>query len=212
MRKGTHASETARVTTSQAAPMRDRSFWWDRARCATADVRHLEAVLFDLDTIFDIDWGPEDYSHTRILDGEIVPRPGLLDLIASLRDAGTRIVVVTPAPRTLAEPLVRLVVGDGVVEAVVAGDDLTVAQTYAQVHARALEELGVAPESALAVEDCTEGLLAALGAGLATIVVTTDDSARQEFTGAAAVMPAFDGLLARDCARVHNRWWVSRRS
>jgi HAD superfamily hydrolase (TIGR01509 family) len=203
------------MRTSQAAPTRHRSFWWDRARCATADVHDLEAVLLDLDGTLEIDWGPDDYGRGRMFDGEIVPRPGLLDLIASLRDAGIRIVVATTAPRALAEPLVRLVIGDGVVEAVVTGDDVSPGESYTQVYARALDELGINAESALAIEDSVDGLRAAAGAGLATVVVPTDDTAAQDFTGAAAVLRSFDGALplsAQCCTRVHNRWWINRRS
>lgn len=144
----------------------------------------------------------------RILD--IKPRPGLVDFVRSLLDADIRIGVATTGRRAWVAPLVRQLLGEGTVETIVTGDDVTRLKPDPEVYRRALTEIGLAPEEALAVEDSALGLRSALGAGLATIVVTTDYTAGQDFTGAAAVQSAYDGtrpLSAMDCQRLHRRWW-----
>ncbi len=78
-----------------------------------------------------------------------------------------------------------------------------------EVYQCALAELGFAPEEALAVEDSALGLRAALDAGIATIVVTTDYTAGQDFTGTVAVRSSYGGtepLSTPLCQRLHRRW------
>ncbi len=148
----------------------------------------------------------------RIFAGDMLPRPGLRSLVQSLVDQGIRIAVATTGRRSWVEPLLTQLLGDGIVETVVTGDDVHRLKPDPEVYLRALNQLGVSPESALAVEDSELGLRAAAGAGLATVVVTTDYTAGQDFAGAAMVRSSFDGinpLLAASCRGVHREWWTA---
>jgi hypothetical protein len=58
-------------------------------------------------------------------------------------------------------------------------------------------------------------LNAATAAGLPTIVVSSEYTADQDFSGAAMVRPGFDGiepLVAATCQWVHRQWWTVRAS
>ncbi len=59
-----------------------------------------------------------------ILDADLAPRPGLVDLVMDAFAAGVWVGVVTDGQRSWAEPLIRQLVGDGVVETVVTADDV----------------------------------------------------------------------------------------
>lgn len=147
-----------------------------------------------------------------VLDGDVDPRQGLIDLVMSLFVAGTWVAVVSRQPRAWVEPLVRQLVGDGLVETIVTGDDLP--DAAADPRTLALWEMGIGPESALAIEGSAAGVQAALGAGLATVVITTEYTAGQKFPGAAEVRPSYEGpdpLRAASCERLHRRWWAGRR-
>jgi beta-phosphoglucomutase-like phosphatase (HAD superfamily) len=148
-----------------------------------------------------------------ILDADVAPRSGLIDLVMSLFVAGVWAAVVTPGRRAWVQPLVRQLIGDGLVETIVTSDDLN--STDHSVHALALWELGITPEGALAVEGSSAGLRAASAAGLPTVMVTTHDSVgHPRYPGAAAVRSAYDGinpLLASSCARLHARWWTAQK-
>lgn len=150
----------------------------------------------------------------RIVAGELLPRPGLLSLVRSLVDQGIRIAVATTGRRAWVQPLLTQMLGDGIVETVVTGDDVGQLKPDPEVYLCALNQLAVSPESALAVEDSELGLHAAAAAGLATVVVTTDYTAEQDFAGAAMVRSSYDGidpLQAASCRRVHREWWTSRK-
>ena len=155
----------------------------------------------------------QDVFAECVLDGDVMPRQGLIDLVMSLFVAGIWVAVVTPRPRAWAEPLVRQLVGDGLVETIVTADDLSDATGEPDLYALALWEMGIGPESALAIEGSAAGVRAAVGAGLATIVVPTDYTAGQDFTGAVEVRSSYEGddpLLASTCERLHRRWWTAR--
>ena len=107
-------------------------------------------------------------------------------------------------------PLVRQLLGDGIAETVVTPDDLTRPGPEPDLHGHALWELGLGPESALAVASTARGLRAARAAKLATLVVTTGYTGGADFTGAAEVRSDYDGLLASGCANLHRRYWAGR--
>lgn len=150
-----------------------------------------------------------EFFRAQILAGDMSPRPGLLTLVKSLVGQGIRIAVATTGRRAWVEPLLVQLLGDGIVETVVTGDDVSRLKPDPEVYLRALERLDLSPDDALAVEDSALGLRAARAAGLATIVVTTDYTADQDFTGAATVRSSYDGadpLIAASCERIHRQW------
>ncbi len=146
-----------------------------------------------------------------ILDADVGPRPGLVDLVMSLFVAGVWVAVATPGRRAWVQPMVRQLIGDGLVETIVTSDDLD--SDDASVHALALWELGIAPEAALCVEGSAAGMRAATAIGLPTVMVGVAEGA-QRYRRAAAVRSGYDGpdpMLAAGCARLHARWWGVRR-
>ncbi len=145
-----------------------------------------------------------------IISGAITARPGLRDLIASLRAANIRIAVATTGRRAWVEPLLDRLLGPDVVEVTVTGDEVETLKPHPEAYLRALERLRLGPEDALAVEDSEIGLRAAVAAGLATVIVTNDYTADQDFTGAASVRSGYltdKRLLADECQRLHHHWW-----
>lgn len=171
------------------------SFWWDRK----PEVPALRAVVFSLDGVL---------GDAR-LDEEL-----FRESVWALHCAGIRVAIVTAAHRAWIQRPVRELLGDGAVEVMVTGDEVGRGKPDPEVYHQALRELGVPAANAMAVEDSADGLRAALGAGLATIVVTTELTRDGDFTGAAAVVPGYDGpepLCAHRCRRLREHWLLGSR-
>lgn len=172
------------------------SFWWDRAGRAPIGVPGLDAVIFSLDGVL------TDARADHELFG---------DFVWDLHCAGIRVAVATARRGLAVHRSVRELLGDGAVEVVITGDDVESPQ---DVYRHALWELGVRPEHALAVEDSAAGLRAALAAGLATVVVTTERTRDDDFTGAAAVFAGYNGpeaLSVHRCRRLRESLLIGDR-
>lgn len=147
-----------------------------------------------------------------ILDRDLAPRPGLADFVMDTFAAGVEVAVVTSGQRSWADPLVRQLVGEGIVETVVTLEDVQKMMPNPEAHRLALCELGITAEDALAVSGSACGLRAANKAGLATVVVTGEGV--PDIPSAVTVRPDFGGsapLRVADCQRMHGRWWATHR-
>lgn len=147
-----------------------------------------------------------------ILDADLTPRPGLVDLVMEAFTSGVSVGVVTAGRRSWAEPLVRQLVGDGVVETVVTADDVKKPMPDPEAFRTALWELGVPAENALAITGSASGLRAATSTGLATAVITGDGA--PDIPAAVAVRPDYAGsepMRIADCQRLHRRWYAAHK-
>lgn len=156
------------------------SFLRNRAVFAPGGHAPAEAVIFSLDGVLD---DPR-------LDAEM-----FADAVWALHCAGIRIAIVTKRGWLRIHRAVRDLLGDGAVEVLITGDEVQSPKPDPQVYRVALKDLGLRPETVVAVEDSADGLRAALAAGLSTVVVTTELTRGDDFTGALATLPGYDGLL-----------------
>ncbi|WP_082754130.1 HAD family hydrolase [Mycobacterium sp. NAZ190054] len=124
-----------------------------------------------------------------VLDADITARPGMAELIAEAYGAGVGVGLVSTGSHTWVEPLVRQLVGDGVVNATVTTDDAPRGELYRT----ACAELGAPAHDCLAFAGSQESRRTAVAAGMATILIDGDD-----VTGAP--------LCMADCRRVHDSW------
>lgn len=145
-----------------------------------------------------------------VLAGDVAPRDGLDDLVNSLYFAGVPMAVVSKGARSWVDPLVRQLIGDGIADTVVTPDDLPSPRREPDLFGHALWELGLGPESALAVAGTSHGHRAARAAKLATLIVTTPYTVGADYRGAVEVRTDYAGLLAGGCERLHRRWWSGR--
>jgi HAD superfamily hydrolase (TIGR01509 family) len=154
-----------------------------------------------------------DLFRALVVNGRLAPRPGMRALIADLVGESVRIAVATTGRRSWVDPLIARLLRGFPVDLVVTGDDVTDLKPDPEAYLKALDGLGLAPHEALAVEDSANGLQAATAAGLPTVVVTNGYTREQDFTGAAAVRPAYDAphqLLTAECRELQRQWWAAR--
>lgn len=127
-------------------------------------------------------------------------RPGALELLTALRDAGVRCALVTMSLRRMAELVVAGLPGDPF-ELIVSGDDATRPKPFPDAYLQACAALAIRPSEAVAIEDSPTGVRAAVAAGVATIGVPLMVSLVG--TGARAIWPTLDGRTPSDIAAFH---------
>ena len=117
-------------------------------------------------------------------------RPGIARLVGEAIAAGFTLAVAS----TSAEQSVRAVLTHAIGSTrastfrVFAGDIVAAKKPAPDIYLLALAELGVRADDALVIEDSANGLRAALGAGLRTIVTVSSYTRDEDFAGAALVV------------------------
>ena len=116
-------------------------------------------------------------------------RPGVLALARRAHAAGVKVAIVTTASQVGVDALLRLHPAlAAAVDLVVAGDVVPRKKPAPDVYLAALGRLGLRAADCVAIEDSAVGLAAALAAGVATVVTASEYTAREDFSGAAAVL------------------------
>ncbi|MFO8155957.1 MAG: HAD family hydrolase [Pseudomonadota bacterium] len=126
-----------------------------------------------------------------LAEGAIPLRPGVERLLREARDAGLRLGIATTTTPENVTALMTHALGAAALdwfEVIAAGDVVPAKKPAPDIYDYALEQLGVSPAAALAVEDSDPGLQSARAAGLTTVITVNDYTRAQDFTDAVAVL------------------------
>jgi HAD superfamily hydrolase (TIGR01509 family) len=142
----------------------------------------------------------------RVQQGEVPLRPGVLELIDSAHRAGLRLAIATTTSPVNIAALLRAAIGADWAQRFDVIEDASTAprkKPHPQVYQQTLRRLGLPAAEALAFEDSANGLRAALGAGLATIVTPNAFTAQHDFAGALRVLDGLQGVTPGDLRTWH---------
>ena len=154
--------------------------------------------------------------QTLIADGLIPLRPGVLRLLEEAYAAGVILGVATTTTPSALDALIEHSLGKEWFDrfaVLAAGDIVPHKKPAPDIYDYALEQLSMAAEHTVAMEDSGNGWLAARDAGLKCVVTINDYTANQDFTGADLVVselgepdrPAVDVLINKHkLADVHH--------
>jgi HAD superfamily hydrolase (TIGR01509 family) len=104
------------------------------------------------------------------LETKILWRPGAMELLFQLREAGVKTALVTMSMRRMALAVANSV-GFDAFDFVVAGDDVTFGKPHPEAYQTAASQLGVSVEHCIALEDSPTGLASAEAAGIRTLAI-----------------------------------------
>lgn len=137
-------------------------------------------------------------------DGQVTLRPGVLTLMDEALRAGLQLAIATTTSPVNIATLLRRAIGlDWRLNFSAIGDASTapIKKPDPQVYLQMLATLHLQPQQCLAFEDSSNGLRAASGAGLATIVTPTHFTAHHDFSAALRVLPDLSGIRLADLMR-----------
>jgi beta-phosphoglucomutase-like phosphatase (HAD superfamily) len=133
--------------------------------------------------------------YTAMLrEGAIPLRPGIKQLINDARKAGLKLAISTTTSPENVAGLLEVGLGKDWAANFAAngcGDIVPNKKPAPDIYNWVLNELKLAPQDCIALEDSNNGLRSSLAAGIKTYITTNPYTCRQDFTGAAAV---FDDL------------------
>jgi HAD superfamily hydrolase (TIGR01509 family) len=128
----------------------------------------------------------KDIVHSGRLPG----RPGIARIVDEAIAADWTLAVASTSAEESVRAVLEHAVGEANAEhfAVFAGDIVPAKKPDPAIYVLALEELGVAREDAIVVEDSRNGLLAAIGAGLRCVVTVSGYTADEDMSEAVMVV------------------------
>jgi HAD superfamily hydrolase (TIGR01509 family) len=104
------------------------------------------------------------------IEVEVPWRPGALELLRAVREAGIPTALVTMSIRRMAEHVASKMPFDAF-DHIIAGDSVTHSKPHPEPYLRAAELLGVDAADCIAIEDSTTGIASAVASGAVSIGV-----------------------------------------
>ncbi len=127
--------------------------------------------------------------------GAVVPRPGVLRLIGEARTRGIALAIATTTSRANLEALLRHSFGpdaDSWFPVIVAGEDVKAKKPDPEAYRQALTGLAREPADCIAIEDSRNGLHAARGCALVTLITPSRYTTSHDFSDAARICGSLD--------------------
>ena len=146
--------------------------------------------------------------EAMVNDGAVSLRPGVLHLIDAASQAGLQLAIATTTSPVNIAALLRAAIGSdwrqffGIVED---ASTAAIKKPHPQVYLQTLQRLQLPAAACLAFEDSANGLRAARGAGLATVITPTGFTADHDFSGALKVLPNLQGITVADLHAWHAK-------
>ena len=129
--------------------------------------------------------------HEALSSGRIPLRPGVKRLIHEACDAGVRLGIATTTTHSNVTTLLETSLdpaAPGWFDVIAAGNVVPRKKPAPDVYNHALRKLGADSDTCLVIEDSQNGLRAALGAGLKTVITISQYTQSHDFSGASLVV------------------------
>lgn len=155
----------------------------------------LRYFLGDLSPRQICEYGNRKDEMLRRLGDETRPVEGVIEFVASLKQAGLRTAMATSAGRTRACGTLNELGLLNCFDAIITGDEVHLGKPDPAIYRLAAERLGEDPKYLLAIEDAISGVKAATGAGMRCVGIAQPSRAEQlRAVGAEPVVSHFRSL------------------
>ena len=138
-----------------------------------------------------------DYKHRLYIDrlthaADIVPIPGVVQLIARLHTKGNLLAVASSTGRNIIEMVLRRFGVRPYFTAVISGAELPRSKPDPAIYRKAADSLGIVPVHCTVIEDAAAGIAAAKAAGMTCIAYHNPNSGNQDLSHADWIAESFD--------------------
>lgn len=135
--------------------------------------------------------------YSELLPSQVSLRPGIAKLISDALDAGVKLAIATTTTEANVSALAKAI-GDDLpldrFEAVVGGQQVPDKKPNPAVYQQVLQQLNIAADQAVAIEDSNAGLRAAHGASLPCVITPSEYTKDHDFSDAEMVIQALQSI------------------
>lgn len=147
------------------------------------------------------------FYENAVNGGAVSLRPGVLALMDEALKQGMGLAIATTTSPVNIAALLRFAIGAEwrkLFLTVGDGSSSPIKKPHPQVYLQVLGEMNLPADVCIAFEDSANGLRAAMGAGLSTVITPNGFTRHHDFQGALRVVPDLDEVSV---ARLHE-WWA----
>ncbi len=176
-------------------------------RSVDPDLKEVEAGAVN-DTIHRLHEIKTAYYENAVNHGAVVLRPGVLALMDEARRLGLQLAIATTTSPVNIAALMRSAIGpDWRSHFLAIGDasNAPIKKPHPQVYMKVLADMGLRAADCVAFEDSSNGLRAALAAGLDTVITPNGFTAHHDFQGALRVVPDLSEVSVARLKEWQNR-------
>ena len=145
--------------------------------------------------------------EAAVQGGAVKLRPGVLALIQQAHQQGLRLAIATTTSPVNIAVLLRNAIGPDWKDLFIVIEDASTApkkKPHPQVYVQTLTRLGLPSGACLALEDSSNGMRAAVAAGIKTIITPNNFTSHHDFTGALRVLPNLEGVSVEQLRTWHQ--------
>ena len=145
--------------------------------------------------------------EAAVQGGAVQLRPGVLALIQQAHQQGLRLAIATTTSPVNIAVLLRNAIGPDWKDLFIVIEDASTApkkKPHPQVYVQTLTRLGLPSGACLALEDSSNGMRAAVAAGIKTIITPNNFTSHHDFTGALRVLPNLEGVSVEQLRTWHQ--------
>ena len=143
----------------------------------------------------------KDETFRQLMGQNIRPFPGVLKLIASLKEHGFKIAIASSAPMENIQLITRSLKIHNHFDTIVSGWEVTRGKPDPQTFLLTAEKLGVEAERCIVIEDAISGVTASKRAGMPCIAVT-NTTPREELREADLIIDTLEEITIDDLERL----------
>lgn len=148
------------------------------------------------------------YYENAVSSGAVALRPGVLALMSEARGLGLQLAIATTTSPVNIAALLRTAIGpDWRSHFLAIGDasNAPIKKPHPQVYLKVLADMGMQAAQCVAFEDSSNGLRAALAAGLDTVITPNSYTAHHDFKGAMRIVPDLSQVNVARLKEWHDR-------
>lgn len=139
--------------------------------------------------------GYRAYRHLHPMPYQELLNPQVSGVFRALKKKGLKIGIASSSYLGAVEEVVRLAGVEALVDFLISGEQCSAHKPDPEIYLRAMEALGLTPETALAVEDSPTGITAAKRAGIRVCALKPRPELVLDQSAASVVLERLDGVL-----------------
>jgi HAD superfamily hydrolase (TIGR01509 family) len=139
-----------------------------------------------------------------LADQDVVPRPGVVDIVERAKNAGHKLgLVTTTSPENVAALLTALQshIESSAFDIVVDSSKVDDPKPAPASYVYALDQLGESAQDAVAIEDNVGGVRSAVDAGITCVAFPNDNTSGSDFPGAVDTVDSLDAYRVIELAK-----------